>query len=389
VQAETALREADTRKDVFLATLSHELRNPLAPIRMAAQILQSPNLAAHQFNEARTIIARQVTHMSSLLDDLLDVARITRGSFLLKKAYVEIKELMEDAVVATQTAVTAKHHTLRVEYPPTPIRVDVDPIRITQVISNLLTNAAKYTPDGGLIYLGARLEPNYLTIYVRDNGVGLSSEALCTVFEMFSRVQSELSRAEGGLGIGLALVKGLIELHGGRVEARSAGLNQGSEFTVSLPRSLIVEESAANLPTDGKADKSAVPRRIMVADDNRDSADAMKMLLKLSGHHVHLAHSGAEALEIAKLVRPEIGILDIGMPDMDGYDVAERIRHEAWGKDVMLIAVTGWGQDADKRRALAAGFDHHLTKPIEFETLKQLLDNSRAGQAAGPGDSIQ
>ncbi len=385
VRAETALLEADTRKDVFLATLSHELRNPLAPIRMAAQILQSPNLAAHQFNEARMIIARQVTHMSSLLDDLLDVARITRGSFLLKKAYVEIKELMEDAVVATQAVVTAKHHTLRVEYPPTPIRVEVDPVRITQVITNLLTNAAKYTPDGGLIYLGARLEQNFLSIYVRDNGVGLSSEALCTVFDMFSRVQSELGRAEGGLGIGLALVKGLIELHGGRVEARSAGPNQGSEFTVCLPRSLIVEESDSDSPTDGQADQSTAPRRIMIADDNRDAAEAMKMLLLLSGHDVHLAHSGAEALEVANLVRPEIGILDIGMPDMDGYDVAERIRHEAWGKDLKLIAVTGWGQDADKRRALAAGFDYHLTKPIEFEKLKQLIDNSRPAAASGAG----
>jgi CheY-like chemotaxis protein len=282
---------------------------------------------------------------------------------------------------------TAKKHTLRVEYPSTPIHVEVDPVRITQVITNLLTNAAKYTPGGGLIYLGARLEAKHLALYVRDNGVGLASEALPTVFDMFSRVQSELGRTEGGLGIGLALVKGLIELHGGRVEARSAGLNQGSEFLVCLPRSVIVEESVPKSLRRGQEDKSTVPRRIMIADDNRDSADAMKMLLKLSGHDVHIAHSGAEALAVAKRVRPDIGILDIGMPDIDGYHVAERIRHEAWGKEIMLIAVTGWGQDADKRRALAAGFDHHLTKPIEFENLKQLFDRSPPVAASGPAGS--
>ncbi len=268
VQAEAALVEADVRKDVFLATLSHELRNPLAPIRMAAQILRSPNLETGQLDNARNIIARQVTHMSSLLDDLLDVSRITRGSFLLKKAYVEVKELMDDAVVAVQAAIDAKHHTLRVEYPPIPIRVEVDPVRITQVITNLLTNAAKYTPSGGLILLGARLEANHLKIYVRDNGVGLSSEAMSNVFDMFSRVPSEISRAEGGLGIGLALVKGLVDLHGGHVEVHSAGANQGSEFVVCLPRLLVVPVpgDARGCPVQPKDTCKAAMCRVSAAE---------------------------------------------------------------------------------------------------------------------------
>jgi chemotaxis methyl-accepting protein methylase/signal transduction histidine kinase len=373
VQAEEALLAADVRKDVFLATLSHELRNPLAPIRTAAQLLQSPKLAPDQLKLAQTIIARQVTHMSTLLDDLLDVSRITRGSFLLKKEYVDIQVLVDDAIVAVESAIGAKQHTLRVERPPTPIRLEVDPVRITQAITNLLTNAAKYTPRGGLIYVGTRLEANHLVIYVRDNGVGLDTAAQATVFDMFTRIESEVGRAEGGLGIGLALARGLIELHGGRIEASSAGPNQGSEFTIYLPRTLIVEEPLSASGNGRDIANPTEPRRILVADDNRDSAETLSMLLQLSGHDVLVAHSGTEALEIAKRSRPDIGIFDIGMPDLTGYELAERIRHEAWGKDITLIALTGWGQDADKRRAFAAGFNHHLTKPVDPDRLEMLL----------------
>ena len=378
VQAEEALVAADVRKDVFLATLSHELRNPLAPIRMAAELLQAPGLAPDQLQYAQTIVARQVAHMSSLLDDLLDVSRITRGSFLLKKAYVELHTLIDDAVVSAQPAMKAKQHTLRVERPAATIRLEVDPVRITEVITNLLTNATKYTPAGGLIHLGTRLnDAKYLGIYVRDNGVGLSAETIDTVFDMFTRVESELGRSEGGLGIGLALAKGLIELHGGRIEARSAGTGQGSEFVIYLPRSLIVVEAPPSAAEpEGGTDGRSAPRRILVADDNHDSAETMGMLLRLSGHEVHIAHSGAEAFDMARRVRPDIGIFDIGMPDLSGYAVAERVRHEAWGQSITLIAVTGWGQDADKRRALAAGFDHHLTKPVDPERILELLSPS-------------
>jgi two-component system CheB/CheR fusion protein len=373
VQAEAALVEADVRKDVFLAILSHELRNPLAPIRTAVQLLQSPNLPHSELLRAQSIIARQVAHMSSLLDDLLDVSRITRGAFLLKKEYVDVQTLLEDAVEAVQPAMDAKRHTLRVEYPSWSIMIEVDPLRITQIAINLLTNAAKYTPAGGLIWLGTRFEVNALIIYVRDNGIGLTPEMIAKIFNMFTQIESDLGRTEGGLGIGLALAKGLAELHGGRIEASSAGLGQGSEFAISLPKSLIVEQPEG-LPTQASdGPNPTVSKRILVADDNRDGAETMSMLLKLSGHEVYLAHSGSEALEVAKRERPDVAVLDIGMPDLNGYQVAERIRHEAWGERMKLIAVTGWGQAEDKRRALGAGFNHHLTKPVDPTELEALF----------------
>jgi two-component system CheB/CheR fusion protein len=372
VKAEEALVAADVRKDAFLATLSHELRNPLAPVRMAAQVLQTPDLPPAQLEEARNIIARQVRHMSSLLDDLLDVSRITRGSFLLKKSYVDIEELIDDAVVAAQAEIDSREHTLRVEYPSEPVQLEVDPVRMTQVITNLLTNAAKYTPRGGLINLKVRFEAQHLVISVRDNGIGLTPEAMTKVFDMFARVESETSRSQGGLGIGLALAKGFVELHGGRVEVSSQGTNKGSEFRICLPRSLVVAKPVNSEEGAGAA-ATVAPRRILIADDNRDSAEMTAMVLQLAGHEVHLAHDGAAALQVAGRVRPEVVILDIGMPFLNGYDVAERIRHEAWGERMVLIALTGWGQDTDRRRALSAGFNHHLTKPVDPDELEKLF----------------
>lgn len=371
VQAEEALVAADVRKDVFLATLSHELRNPLAPIRMAAQLLQSPSLPEAQARHARAIIGRQVAHMGSLLDDLLDVSRITRSAFLLKKTYVEVRELMSDAVEAVQSRLDEKQHTLRVEFPATPMTVEVDAVRVTQVITNLLANAVKYTASGGTVFLGTRLDPQHLVIFVRDNGVGLTADSMGRVFDMFTRIDSGLEQSEGGLGIGLALAKGLVELHGGEVRVHSAGVGKGSEFTICLPRSVIIEReiSGESAPTTG----TAVPKRILVADDNRDNAETMSMLLQMSGHVVHVAHNGVEAFELAKSVRPDIGIFDIGMPDMNGYELAARIRHEAWSDGMKLIAVTGWGQEEDRNRALAAGFNHHLTKPVDVGHLESLF----------------
>jgi two-component system CheB/CheR fusion protein len=302
VEAETALVEADVRKDVFLATLSHELRNPLAPIRSAARLLQSSSLDPAQAH-AQAIISRQVTHMSSLLDDLLDVSRITRGVFLLKKNYVEIKGLMEAAVEEVQPAVDAKRHTLRSEWPPTRLVLEVDSIRLTQVLSNLLMNAVKYTPPGGLITMGCRLESYGIIIFVRDNGVGLGPDMLTKVFHMFTRVESDTNRAEGGLGVGLALAKGLVELHGGQLEAQSAGLGQGSEFVVSLPLSLIVEDSH-QAPGHLHTGSNRPPKRILIADDNRDGAETLGLYLEMQGHEVHLAHTGTEALAVAAAVRP-------------------------------------------------------------------------------------
>ena len=370
VKAEEALVAADVRKDVFLATLSHELRNPLAPIRTAGVLLQSPKLSPDDLKRARGIIGRQVTHMSSLLDDLLDVSRITRGAFLLKKEYVSIRVVMDDAIEAVRGALDAKRHTLRVDSPSDdPIVVEVDPVRITQALTNLLTNAVKYTPAGGIIYLGTELGPQFLTILVRDNGVGLSADSMRNVFTMFTRIDSEAARAEGGLGIGLALAKGLVQLHGGRIDVKSAGPGLGSEFTICLPRSLVVaappplSDIPTKLPTTHK--------KVLLADDNRDAAESLSMLLKLSDHEVHVAHSGGEAFEAAKQLRPDVCIFDIGMPDLDGYELAERIRHEAWGRDMTLIALTGWGQESDKRRAVLAGFNHHFTKPVDPTQLEE------------------
>ena len=373
VRAEAALVEADARKDVFLATLSHELRNPLAPIRTAAQLLQSPELRSEELQRAQAIIVRQVTHMSALLDDLLDVSRITRGAFLLKKEYVGLQILIDDAVEAAQPLIDSRRHTLRIEPPSTPIVLEVDPVRLTQVLSNLLTNAAKYTPVGGVITVEHRFEAHRLLVSVRDNGVGLSSEMLTRVFSMFTQVEPKSIRSEGGLGIGLALAKGLVELHGGHIEARSDGLGRGSEFVIFLPRSLVSDQRTP-APHHPTAEVGNAKRRILIADDNRDAAESMRMLLEHAGHQVQVVHSGQEALRMVKSMDAQVAILDIGMPDMSGYELAERIRAEAWGRAVRLIAVTGWGQDEDKRRAKVAGFDYHLTKPVAPERLASLID---------------
>jgi two-component system, chemotaxis family, CheB/CheR fusion protein len=373
VQAEAALLDADVRKDVFLATLSHELRNPLAPIRTAARLLNAPGIAPEHLARVQSIIARQVAHMSSLLDDLLDVSRITRGAFLLKKDYVDVQSVLDAAVEAARPVIDAKDHTLRIERPGAPIVLEADPVRVTQVISNLLTNAAKYTDVGGLITLGARLESNGLLIFVRDNGIGLTTEAMTKIFDMFTRVESDTGRAEGGLGIGLALSKGLVELHGGRIEVRSQGPGRGSEFVVCLPLSLVARNLDQRPRSQRVEATDTVSRRVLVADDNRDGAESLEMVLKMLGHEVYIAFDGTEALELARRHRPDVGVIDVGMPDITGYEVARRIRAEAWGSATTLIALTGWGQEEDKRRALAAGFDHHLTKPVDPDQLQQML----------------
>jgi CheY-like chemotaxis protein len=282
---------------------------------------------------------------------------------------VNVQVLMEYAVEAVRPAVDLKQHALRVEYPAVPIWLEVDPVRITQVITNLLANAAKYTPANGEISLQTRMEPQHFVISVRDNGVGLAPSAVSTVFQMFTRIDTEATRAEGGLGIGLALAKGLTLLHGGQLQVHSAGRGQGSEFTICLPRSVVVAAPPVEKPSADPGEKRA-PLRILIADDNRDAAESLGMLLKLSGHEIEIAHSGGAAFAVAGTFRPQIGIIDIGMPDMNGYEVVRRIRHEAWGEKMTLIAVTGWGQADDKRRALAAGFDQHMTKPVDPEELE-------------------
>ncbi|HTV79196.1 MAG TPA: response regulator [Steroidobacteraceae bacterium] len=372
--AEAALREADRRKDEFLATLAHELRNPLAPIRHAVKILEAPGATEQQRDWGRKVISRQVQHMALLLDDLLDVSRITRGRLELRKDYVDLQSLIAAAIEPARPLIEAKRHTLQVALPAEPIELEVDPLRMSQALTNLLTNAAKYTDAGGTIRVSAALEASGLVIRVADNGIGLSAAAIPNLFEMFSQVDSAIDRAEGGLGIGLSLVKGLLALHGGSVEASSAGIGLGSEFVIRLPRSALVGRTATMVSGTPAPPPSVGPQgRILVVDDNRDAAETLALVLKMSGHELLLAHSGREALELGSRERPDVIILDIGMPDMSGYEVARRIRREAWGRKMFLLAITGWGQEDDKDAARAAGFDGHLTKPVDPDEVETLL----------------
>jgi PAS domain S-box-containing protein len=384
---ERALLEADRRKDEFLATLAHELRNPLAPIRNAVRILDSDAADERQRKWGREVISRQVQRMSLLLDDLLDVSRITRGQLELKKDYVDLKSVVGVAVETARPLLDAKRHQLVVKLPGENVRLEADPLRLSQVIGNLLTNAAKYTDPEGRIELGARLENAELVIAIRDNGIGLSEEVIPGLFTMFSQVNSAVDRAEGGLGIGLALVKGLVALHGGRVEVRSEGLGRGSEFIVHLPHQVLAPRiQDVEEPRHGAANANAVRRgRVLVADDNRDAAESLGLVLRFMGYEVSIAYGGAEALEIGARDRPRAAIIDIGMPGMSGHEVARRMRREAWGRKAILIALTGWGQETDKQAALAAGFDDHLTKPVDPDDVEAVL-TQLLGDAAGTAD---
>ncbi len=373
-QTEEALRDVDRRKDEFLATLAHELRNPLAPVRHAVKLLAVKSADPQQQATAREIIDRQVQRMALLLDDLLDVSRITRGRLELKKDVVELRALVDVAAETARPLIESKRQTFVIELPAEPVRLHVDPLRLSQSLSNLLTNAAKYTDPMGRITLRVGLSSHEITMTVKDTGIGIDHETIPALFEMFSQVDSALDRAEGGLGIGLALVKGLVGLHGGVVEASSAGAGHGSEFTIRLPRTLMVENSAAAGPSEAASAAGAHSRcKVLVVDDNRDGADSLAMLLETSGFEVAVAYSGHEALETVARYRPDVAVLDIGMPGMNGYEVAERLRRDGWGRHLTLIALTGWGQVDDKRKAQAAGFDHHLTKPVDVCLLEQLL----------------
>jgi CheY-like chemotaxis protein len=344
------------------------LRNPLAPIRQAAVISRSPGASEQQKAWSHDVITRQVQNMSLLLDDLLDISRITRGTLELRKQQVELSKVVESAVETARPSMDQKRHLLEIELPDKAVELDADPLRLSQVLSNLLTNAAKYTDPEGSIHLIAEIDGDTAVIRVSDNGIGIAADALTNIFTMFSQVQS--SRSSGGLGIGLALSRGLIELHGGTLTASSQGLGKGSEFTVRLPvqPGRVVDTHAGSEPAvDGSR-----RRRVLVADDNLDAGESLAMLLRLDGHEVELAHNGPEALALFERMKPEIAILDIGMPGLSGYEVARRIRLKS-PKEVMLIAVTGWGQESDKARATESGFDHHFTKPVEPAALSSLL----------------
>jgi PAS domain S-box-containing protein len=366
------LSAADRRKDEFLATLSHELRNPLAPMRSAVDVLKLK--LGHGGNERLLqALDRQLRHMTRLVDDLMDVSRITQGRMQLRRAPVELAALVRSAAQDMGATMAAAHHTLQLSIAEPPVLVDGDATRLAQVVINLLTNAAKYTPDGGTIELHLACDAGNAEIRVRDTGIGIPASALATVFNMFSQLEPALERAKGGLGIGLALVRGIVQLHGGSIRADSAGPGQGSEFTVRLP--LAADRPAAGaLPAAGTARQAAAAQvRILVVDDNQDAAETLSMALELSGCEVAVAHTAGAAIAMAPAFMPRVAVLDIGLPDMTGYELARRLRQAPGGDDMTLIAATGWGQEQDRQRALEGGFNHHLTKPIDFDQLHLLL----------------
>jgi PAS domain S-box-containing protein len=380
-KAEQALQEADRRKDEFLAMLAHELRNPLAPIRNAVQILRAKGPPMLELHWARDVIDRQVDQMTRLVDDLLDVSRITRGKILLRKERVELAAVVSSAVEASRPLIEKWGHELTVTLPPGPVHLEADPTRLAQVLLNLLNNAAKYTEQGGRIWLTIEPEGDEVCVRVKDTGIGIPPEMLPRVFEMFTQVERSLERSQGGLGLGLTLVRSLVEMHGGTVKAHSGGPGKGSEFVVRLPVARGPEPEG--VAGDGGKVLSPPRRRILVVDDNRDAANSLAILLRILGHEVHTAHDGLEAVGAATVFQPDVVLLDIGLPKLNGYEAARRVRQER-GTGVTLIALTGWGQEEDRRLSKEAGFDHHMTKPVELPALQRLLANTHPSDSRFP-----
>lgn len=381
-RAQQALEAADRRKDDFLAMLSHELRNPLAAIQGAIELMQRKSIDDEQIVWARDVLARQNRHLTRLIEDLLDVSRITRGTLTLKKEPVELREVVQHAVETVRPLIDSRRHALTIRVPDIPLRVEGDVVRLTQILGNLLTNAAKYTDEGGQIELaierglGADRDADHALVRVKDNGRGISSKAMLRLFEPSTHEERLNSGAHGGLGIGLIVVRGLVEMHGGVVEARSEGPGFGSVFTVRLPLLPVEELTMTVAPVRDPAHPVPVNGsglRILVVDDNQDSAVSMTMLLELQGHEVHVAHAGHTALRVAKDQQPDVILLDIGMPGMNGYEVARQLRSQEAFTNTLLVAITGYGRQSDVEQTQSAGFDHHLVKPVDYEKLQAVL----------------
>jgi PAS domain S-box-containing protein len=382
-RTEEALRAADRKKDEFLATVAHELRNPLAPIRNAVKILKAKGPPQPELQWGRDVIDRQVQLMARLLEDLLDVSRISRNNLELRKERVELAAVLDAALETSRPMIEAGNHELTLTLPPEPIHLEVDPVRLAQGFANLLSNAAKYTEEGGRIWLTAERHGSDVIVSVKDSGIGITAEMLPRIFDIFSQAKPALVRSQGGLGIGLSLVKGLVDLHGGSVEARSNGPGQGSEFVVRLP---VAVEPPVPVPAQpSEDDEQPVTKcRILIVDDNQDSADSLAMLLEIFGNEVGTAYDGEEAVEAAGALRPEVVLLDIGMPKLNGYDACRRIRQQPWGQEMFLIALTGWGQDEDRRRTEEAGFNFHIVKPVDPAALMKLLASRSGGPEGQP-----
>ena len=372
-RAERALKEADRHKDEFLAMLAHELRNPLAPILSAVQLMRMKPVTDPQLSWSRDVIERQLAHLTRLVDDLLDVARITRGRINLSREPIELGTLVARAVEIVQPLIQERGHQFTTEIPDGTLRVNADPLRLTQALGNVLGNAAKYTERQGHISLSVHRQGTEVEIRVRDNGIGIPAEILPRIFDLFTRLDRRSDHPHSGLGIGLALVRRLLQMHDGTISAHSEGTGRGSEFVIRLPMLPETTQSVNGRQPATTADAPPVRRRILVADDNADALQTLATVLELSGHEVFSAPNGSLALESAERHLPEVALLDIGMPLLDGYEVARRIRAQAWGKRITLVALTGWGQESDRRRSQEAGFDSHLVKPLDLGKLTQLL----------------
>jgi PAS domain S-box-containing protein len=391
-EAAEALKEADRRKDEFLAVLSHELRNPLAPLRNGLQVMRlgadNPDLVGR----TRDMMDRQLSHMVRLIDDLLDVSRISRNKMELRRSRVLLADVVGSAVETARPALEAAGQELTVVLPPEPVSLDADLTRLAQVFGNLLNNSAKYTDRGGHIELTAIREGDQVRVSVSDDGIGIPDTALPGLFEIFSQVDRSIERSTGGLGIGLALVKGLVGMHGGTVEAASPGPGQGSTFTVTLPVAQEREDPASGPPAGEEPGAAEAQRRILVVDDSRDSATSMALMLEFLGNQVRTAYDGLEAVEAAEQFRPHVVLMDIGMPRLNGYEATRRIREQPWGQDIAVVALTGWGQEGDRARSREAGCDGHLVKPIHLPDLEKLLGElatRTSGTRPGPPSSAR
>jgi PAS domain S-box-containing protein len=372
-EAERALQDADRRKDEFLALLAHELRNPLGPIRHAVTILQARTPSPTELQWATNVIDRQAEHMSRLVEDLLDVSRITRGTIELRRERVDLTAVLKGAVEASSAVMDKAGHRLKVTLPAEVLYVDGDPTRLVQVVANLLDNASKYTDPGGRISVAAEREGDTAVVRVTDNGVGIAPEQVPHIFDMFVQAGPTLERSQGGLGVGLSLVERLVKLHGGTVTAQSGGPGTGSEFTIRLPLSARTRGVPRQEPLAGAKAEPHLRCRVLVVDDNQDSADSLAMLLRIMGHEVRTANDGLEAVATTTTFQPDVVILDIGLPKLNGYEVAKRIREQPRGAAVVLVALTGWGQEEHRRQSKDAGFDHHFTKPVDVEVLEKVL----------------
>ena len=380
-----ALKESDRRKNEFLAILAHELRNPLAPIRNALHIMRLTGANGEAVSSETEMMERQVGQMVRLVDDLLDVSRINRGKIELRKDQVELASVVHHAVEACRPAMESATHDLSITLPTQPVYLNADPARLAQVVGNLLNNACKFTDEGGRIWLTVEREGKQAVIRVRDNGIGIAADQLPRIFDMFMQVDTSLERSVSGLGIGLTLAKNLVEMHDGTLEVHSAGAGQGSEFVVRLP--IMVETPKPPPEPTVREPTTTTARRILVVDDNRASADSLARLLHLTGNETHTAYDGLKAVEAAAMLRPDVVLLDIGLPKLNGYEAARKIREEPWGKKMVLVALTGWGQDEDRQKSREAGFNGHMVKPIDHAELMKLLaslSSEQGGQLTKP-----